>query len=560
VQIGDSLSEYLDPDGEGYSLTNEFPISSVGGDSWDIEYLGEGGSSQVAEDEWLVEKKQGVKQCYGKVFCFESTKGGSTSSRFRRWRCAGGERCDVVALWGEGASRGFEGFSGEYTFGYFMAGTVLRIWTIDDALDTRRVEIRENDVYIQDLPPSSDPEKPFVLNGYEYIVGSNSWVSVFSADSVGVLAGVQVVGSEALYLGATNPSTSGSISGAIWVSEDCTLDGDMTLYTEEVEITAAYISSPGGAPISNTTSTGEYSLGGITASTCGTTLELTHSGWAPSYTIIKKPDPVIVSYNSPHITGADFVLCHQPPDWMQCFGGDVFAKTINMEIPLGISLTDRIPFASGNTIMCEPGRASSFYGDGIHSYGDYNHEGAKPWPFTWNFEDSTDGFSDLTGSAYGGLVSGRWYFDTPGHFKDISQYSISGGKGVAYVVVRGDVLLNGTFKKPNPNAPEGLVVFVAGDLTIPEGVGSDTNYSLEALFVVNGNIIVKGAEDMLVASGQLKVKGGFYIKERSLIIDRKFGKADREANPLLIIDADPTYWLYENDSELSRSPIYWEEI
>jgi hypothetical protein len=120
-------------------------------------------------------------------------------------------------------------------------------------------------------------------------------------------------------------------------------------------------------------------------------------------------------------------------------------------------------------------------------------------------------------------------------------------------------MLSSDFKRHNPNKPEGLVVFVNGDLTIPEGVGSSANYSLEAIFVVKGDITIEGPEDMTVAGGQLKVKGGFYTTG-DLIAARKFDKADREANPLLIIDTDPIYWFYEDDSKLSVSPVHWKEI
>jgi hypothetical protein len=120
-------------------------------------------------------------------------------------------------------------------------------------------------------------------------------------------------------------------------------------------------------------------------------------------------------------------------------------------------------------------------------------------------------------------------------------------------------MLSSDFKRHNSNKPEGLVVFVNGDLTIPVGIGSDASYSLEALFVVRGDIIIDGPENMTIANGQLKIKGGFYTTG-DLNIKRKFNKADREANPLLIVDADPIYWFYESGSELSSLPVFWEEI
>ncbi|MFH1895862.1 MAG: hypothetical protein ABH814_00065, partial [bacterium] len=289
---------------------------------------------------------------------------------------------------------------------------------------------------------------------------------------------------------------------------------------------------------------------------------------------ISPSEGLVYSAAGPQNITRNFYVYYNPPSWMQVDGSDVFVNTVNMTVPAVQYLTTGIPFAVGAELVCSPGPASLNFGDGIADYGKYNFGGSDPWPFAWNFGDPTTGFSQRPDN-YFGFISGTWYTDTPVHFEAQSNYRVddptppaTSGQGVAYLVVSGDVTVDSNFVKQAGAPNSGLVVFIGGDLTIDGSVGSNVsspNYNLEAIFVVAGDVIVEGDQDVLTSNGQFRIKGGLYVDYLQgvggeLDIVRAFEKDERQNYPIVYIEGDPVYWLYDTHSSLSKTPLTWEEI
>jgi hypothetical protein len=223
----------------------------------------------------------------------------------------------------------------------------------------------------------------------DYAQGTKWQISGSAVGNYTVAGGYYITGSfqlssnSILYLGGWEPWDAKSISGTFWVDSNCAeAGGDMVPYDagKSVDVEASYNFRGTPATIVDSTSNGEYSLGGIKVSYCGSTAVYLGNTPLEDWYSVMEPAPrnQSLTYSGVDLSNINFYVCYEPPDWMQGLRGNVFAQTISIPIPLGISLTDRIPFASDNTeIMCDPGSASSVYGSGIYDYGDYNYGGLR---------------------------------------------------------------------------------------------------------------------------------------------------------------------------------------
>lgn len=283
--------------------------------------------------------------------------------------------------------------------------------------------------------------------------------------------------------------------------------------------------------------------------------------------------PVIPLYGTGTITNMDFILRKNVPNWIEVATGNSFSNSVDITVPSSQSFATGIVFAVNATLQCSPGSVSTIFGSGLASYGTYNTGGENEnWPFAWEFGDDTSSFTDASSSNYSNLTSGTWYTDSAAHFQTIvsnpGTYTVSregiSGRGVAYIYVNGNVTINHSFLKSAAGTSQGLVVFINGNLTITEAVGGLAT-DLQALFVVNGNVIIDGNTSMTYSTGQLDIRGGFYIANLvsstgNLTINRGLVSSDRETHPVLRITGDPSYFMFEDDSSFINPVILWEEI
>ncbi len=289
--------------------------------------------------------------------------------------------------------------------------------------------------------------------------------------------------------------------------------------------------------------------------------------------LLIEASPVAPVYGRGTITNQNFILGRNLPNWIQVASGDSFSSNVDITVPSSQSFATGIVFAVNATLQCSPGSVSTTFGNGLASYGTYNTGGENEnWPFAWEFGDDTSSFTDASSSNYSNLTSGTWYTDSAAHFQTIvsnpGTYTVSregiSGRGVAYIYVNGNVTINHSFLKSAAGTSQGLVVFINGNLTITEAVGGLAT-DLQALFVVNGNVIIDGNTSMTYSTGQLDIRGGFYIANLvsstgNLTINRGLVSSDRETHPVLRITGDPSYFMFEDDSSFINPVILWEEI